>query len=586
MSSDSPAATSRRAPVLLPVLLLLLAAAASAATYRVPIGDGMVATYTDEPALYLETEPLAGEGLLAFARRLTGSAGHARAIAKANDGSRRLLAGVRYRVPYELLLDDYRVRVVRGLFTEDRAQPDGWLHVILPETQSHGLWHVARWFTGDGERFTAIRDHNALTGDTELDPNQRILVPRYLLLPAFQALLPPPPAAPYGLRYGRDENGEYAVYRLRAGEALYSSVVVRFTGRTYASDVNALAADLARLNNIPDVTDMRIGQEVRIPLDLLLPEFLPPGHPRRAEYEKGLSDSARYSNTVRAARLEGITVILDPGHGGQDPGAVLHGVWESIYVYDIALRVRKLLLDTTAARVELTTRDGDDGFRILDRDVLPRSRAHRVLTTPPYPIEDPTPGIHFRWYLANSIYKKALARNGGDVEKVVFLSIHADALHPSLRGAMIYVPASSLTRGEFGKRGSVYARRQEFREQPKVSFSWKERTRSEGFSRQLAEKLIASLRQRGVLIHPEKPIRDRIIRSRRSRPFVPAVVRHNAVPAKLLVEVCNLANRQDRKLIQTRTFRQQVAEALTEGIMAYYGQTPPSANAVAGRSGD
>lgn len=568
------------------VLVSMLAATPLAAVvHRVAIGDDLVATFVSEPApaLYLETAPQRGEGLLAFARRLTGHEDAADRIAAANGGTRRLLAGVRYRVPFELLLDAYKLRVVRGVFPGDGAVADGWVHVIEPETPGQSLWHIARWFTGEGERFRALRERNRLVDDT-LSIAQRLVIPRELLIPAFLAAVPAPtrlPPSAGDLAYRTDASGEYAVYRLRAGEALYSSVVVRFTGRTFAEDVNALAAELATLNRIPDVTDMAIGQEVRIPLDLLLPEHLPAGHPRRAAYERDLSESAQYSNTVRASRLEGITVILDPGHGGQDPGAIFRGVWESNYVYDIAVRVRALLQGTTAAEVHMTTRDGDR-FRVEDRDVLPRSRAHRVLTSPPYAIAEARTGIHFRWYLANSLYRQTVRRNG-DSGKVFFLSIHADALHPSIRGAMAYVPAASLTRGTYGKSGAPFTTRAEFRERPQVSYSYKERTRSEGLSRQAAETLLQSLARNGIDIHPDKPVRDRIIRRRGSRPFVPAVVRYNAVPAKILLEVCNLANPEDRRLIQTKAFRQRMARAIVDGILAYYGQTPIDGSVVEAR---
>ena len=38
------------------------------------------------------------------------------------------------------------------------------------------------------------------------------------------------------LEYGSDERGPFAAYRLEAGEALYSAVVVRFTGQLHARD--------------------------------------------------------------------------------------------------------------------------------------------------------------------------------------------------------------------------------------------------------------------------------------------------------------------------------------------------------------
>jgi N-acetylmuramoyl-L-alanine amidase len=251
------------------------------------------------------------------------------------------------------------------------------------------------------------------------------------------------------------------------------------------------------------------------------------------------------------------------------------GVWESLYVYDIVMRVQRLLSGHTAARVYVTTRDGDQ-HRVADVDVLPFSRRHSVLTTPPYPIEDSTVGVNLRWYLANSVYRRAV-QGGGDPQKVVFLSVHADSLHPSLRGAMAYIPAASLRGDSASRSGHAYASRKEVQESPRVTFTEEQRVRSEGLSRELAKELIAAFHAGDLPIHPFKPVRDKVIRNKSV--WVPAVLRYNSVPAKVLLEVCNLANDQDRRLIQTRAYRQKVAEAIVQGLLAYYGEDsvlPPS----------
>lgn len=590
--------------LLLAGLAAAWAPAAGAATLRRTIAgaeEGLVAVYTDEPEIYVEAAPLPGEGLYAFARRLCGDSGAAQAIAAANGGDQRLLAGVRYRVPYDRLREELKARAVRTLFPADRADAEGWRHTVLGAGAlgRADLWDVARWFTGRGETFGDIRAFNRLS-EEELRAGQEVVIPDALLLPGLRSdapagssagSFPPsqsPPAAvpalsraelvapaagvsdvPYRLEYGEDRDGEYAVYRLKPGEALYSSVVVRFIGAVLAPDVNALAGEVAVRSGIDDVTDIPVGHAVKIPFDLLLPEYLPAGHPRRQEYEAALRESGQFTNRVRTANLAGVTVILDAGHGGVDSGATFGGVWESLYVYDIKLRVKRLLETVTAAEVVVTTRDGSD-FRIPERDVLPFSRGHVVLTDPPYPIADTTVGVNLRWYLANSVYQRTVSRVR-DPQKVVFLSIHADSLHPSIRGAMAYIPGASLRRGSFRKSGSIYEARREWREQPQVEFSWQERIESEGLSRQLAEEMMASLRRNEIAIHPYKPVREKIIRSRRNE-FVPAVLRYNAVPAKVLLEVCNLANDEDRKLLQTRAFRQRVAESVVESILRYYGQ--------------
>ena len=186
------------------------------------------------------------------------------------------------------------------------------------------------------------------------------------------------------------------------------------------------------------------------------------------------------------------------------------------------LRTKRILESGTAATVVPTTRDGAT-FRIQDSDVLPHSRGHAVLTNPPYRIDNAAVATNFRWYLSNSIYQQR-RQAGAEPGQVIFISIHADSLHPSLNGAMVYIPGLVGITNNYGKSGSVYNARREVRAQPRVSFTRTERTTSKGL-----------------------------------------------IPAKVLLEVCNLSNDQDRRLIKTRAYRQRVAEAIVNGILSYYG---------------
>lgn len=543
---------------------------------RAKLDANQFALLTEDHRLFLEASPRVGEGLLAFSRRLTGGASAADEIATANGGARELKTGTRYLVPFEKLAAEQQIAVIKALFAKDGADRDGWRHEArgVGPLGRESLWHLAHWFTGDGANFRAIREYNEL-GDDDIARGAAIVVPAEILRPSFRALLPKVDPVDR-LSFGKDSQGEYATYRLRPGEALYSSVVVRFTGRIHGPDVNALAAEIAKRNGIPDVTDIAVGYRIKIPLDVLQPEFLPIDHPRRVAYEAEIREAQRFTNPIRASGLEGITVVLDAGHGGKDAGASMGGVWESLYVYDIALRVKKLLETETAAKVSITTRDGAD-FRIHDGDVLPFSRGHAVLTTPPYPIEDSVVGVNLRWYLANSVFRR-LALTPRDEEKIVFLSIHADSLHPSLRGAMAYIPAASMIEDRFGKSGTAYASFEEVRESPIVNVSREVRTKSEGLSRELAERVIAAFEARALPVHPFKPVRDKVIRE--GREWVPAVLRYNTVPAKMLLEVCNLANDEDRRRVQTRKYRQTVAEAIVAGLRGYYDESPPPAAAI------
>ncbi len=478
--------------------------------------------------------------------------------------------GKRYvMIPYEDLGDAYKLLTMARLFPEDRLEGDFWLHPVgkgrIP-TAAESLWHLALWLTGDGKNFQAIAEMNDLKDLTPV-AGEVLRIHASLLLPFLTA---PPPQEVGELRFGRDEQGDYAAYRLKKGEAIYSAVVVRFTGLLDPDDVNQTASRVALRSGIDDVRTMAVGTQVKIPRELVLAEFLPPADPRRIEFELTRREVERFRNQAVSRHLEGVTVILDSGHGGRDIGAARNGVWESDYVYDVLCRVKARLEKTTAAQVLLTIKDAQYGYRIFEARKIPLNQNESILTTPPLKLASSAPnevGVNLRWYLANS-YFRSLARKGVDAEKVVFVSIHADSLHPSLRGSMIYVPGEGYRGHTYGFRGAVYHARKEVREQPFVSFTREERQRSEGLSREFSTHLLRALKQRGVRIHPYQPVRDRIIR--RTRPWVPAVLRCNQVSVQILLEVCNINNPEDARLLTDPQFRQKIADAFVDALLAYY----------------
>jgi N-acetylmuramoyl-L-alanine amidase len=302
-------------------------------------------------------------------------------------------------------------------------------------------------------------------------------------------------------------------------------------------------------------------------MDLLLPEYLPRDDVKRLAQESTRRESAKVAKRTRAAGLSGVHVILDPGHGGTDPGTAHDDLWESAYVYDVACRLKKILEKDSAASVSMTTRSKKSGFAVADRNVLSGVNDHYVQTTPKYLLNDAIVGVNLRWYLSNSVFRRAL-RGGVPSEKVVFISIHADSLHPSLRGAMAYIPGASLVKGTYSKKDEIYLARAEVREQPVVTHTRRGALEAEGLSRELAESVMTAFGRKRLAVHPFEPVRDNVIR--RGREWVPAVIRHNQVPTRMLLEICNLGNRKDRQLIQTKRYRQQVAEAVYQGIVDFY----------------
>src|SRR6185369_12409939 len=129
----------------------------------------------------------------------------------------------------------------------------------------------------------------------------------------------------------------------------------------------------AERSRIPDVTHIPVGTAVRIPLQDLVPVYLPPGHPRRIAWQQEQAESAG---------LEGVHVVLDAGHGGADPGAGIDRVWEDDYVYDLACRVRSVLLERTRAVVHPLVRDESSAFAPLSR--IRHDTDEVLLSTPPF----------------------------------------------------------------------------------------------------------------------------------------------------------------------------------------------------------
>ena len=78
----------------------------------------------------------------------------------------------------------------------------------------------------------------------------------------------------------------------------------------------------------------------------------PPAAPRRASANRGGGYSLSRQLGLGIARI-----VIDPGHGGHDPGARGNGISEADLVLDIGLRLEKLLQKQSGVEVVLTRRD-------------------------------------------------------------------------------------------------------------------------------------------------------------------------------------------------------------------------------------
>ncbi len=515
--------------------------------------------------------PKTGEGYLSMAEKFTPSRETWNKLKEINSDP-ILISGKEYIIPYRLLRDEYKYLIITKIFPSDRYKKEAWHHYPSKgnlETFGVGLWQTAEWFTGKGEHFKELMDINKVSDPASIS-GLEIVIPKKLLLPVFSRSHT---SDFKDITFGIDKQGEYAGYRLKKGEALFTSVVIRFTGVTEIEDVNNLAHIIAKRSGIRNVKKIPVGQLVKIPIDYLLPEYLPETDPRRIVYELERYELEKYKKTIVAKKLDGVYLIIDAGHGGVDLGTLSNSVWEHDYVYDIMCRIKRKIEKETGAIVLPIIKDKKTNYTIYNKKRLLKNKQGHILTHPNFIAKtkkDTTMAVNLRWYLANSMRRKLLAK-GVDEERIVFVSIHADSLYPALRGAMVYIPGQSYIRGKLGNGHSKrYRKFAEVREQPYVSFSKKEKARSEALSREFAKEVIEAFSKNGLPVHEYIPIRNRITRKRRK--WVPAVLRGNEIPIKVLLEVANLKNKNDAQLIKEPEFREKVSSAFVQALLNFYGE--------------
>ncbi len=490
-------------------------------------------------------------------------------------------------IPFSKLNMDARRAVLEAIFPEDRADGEGWWHKVVfkGEEGAETWWSIAEWFTGVGTNYHDLMNHprNANYAET-LQLGQVVFIPVNLLIPSLRARCgggaeteEPPVFDPgaHELTYGSDKQGPYALYRLKKGEALYTAVVARFTDYRDNADILKACEVIQKRSGIRNVHRMGAGQKILIPLEMLSDRYQPAGSERRREYESVQQEAQRLQATrVRAKELEGVVIILDPGHGGRDHGAAFpqYGLYEDEINYDIVCRIKQLLETGTRAKVYVTLLDPKQGYTPTNATRFTHDTDEILLTTPPYDNYDAKISANLRWYLVNHIYRKERAA-GVDDRKILFASIHCDALYnEKMRGAMVYVPGANYRRNSETPSGAIYARFEEARNNRAANSTPSEHRRDEALSRNFAEALLHALATNNppIKVHSMgDPIRN-VIRQSGGRAYLPAVLRNTMVPTKVLVEVANLTNPTDRERAADPKWRQWFAEAFVAAVIRHF----------------
>jgi N-acetylmuramoyl-L-alanine amidase len=214
-------------------------------------------------------------------------------------------------------------------------------------------------------------------------------------------------------------------------------------------------------------------------------------------------------------------IVIDPGHGGYDPGAMGKGVTEAELVLDIALRLEKLLMQKVADVDVVLTRRTDDFVPLQERTAI-----------------------------AN--------REGADL----FLSIHANASESGqARGIETYflnfannLSAAAVAARENAASGQAMGALPDLVKAIALNNKLDE-------SRDLATFVQRSMIER--LRSANKGIKDLGVKQ------APFVVLIGAAMPSVLAEVSFVTNAQDARLLRSSAYRQRIAEALLNAVRKY-----------------
>jgi len=553
---DTVVEPARKALRLLILFVVALAWSRAAWAVEFAHGDATLEVYWFKGGLVVEAYPLPNEGYIQMARRLM-----AEPEVVAFNRNRPVRRGKAVAFPIALLRAELRGAALQALYPDDEMTERGWAHRVTDPLET--LIQLTEAYTGSKARFRQLARYNGLSDADVLRIGTEIVVPLEWI-PDELGLRPMAVKPPLALERDAENGRLFATYALKPNETLYS-LLIRFTDRERAAEIRRMSGILLELNHLTRSSRVPAGRPLRIPIEWISEDYLV-HKPRRAAPTGPRPAPPPVPPPKTALAGAPVHVIVDPGHGGRDVGAVYGSsrrgdrVYEHEVVYDIALRLMALL-EAQGVNVHPTVRNLHQPEPVERLPLRNPGRAE-VLVNPPYRIGRASVGVNLRVFLVDTLFRK-LRAEGVPEENIVLVSIHGDALAPTLRGAMVYFPDYRLRAREFHPRGRVYRIRQEA-VPAAIRFNQADIRGLQETSRAFAEHLVAGLRSQGVRISGRKPLRGYYYRN--GQRTLPGILRYSRIPNSVLLEVANLNNPHDRRALLEGRTRQRIAAGIAEAV--------------------
>ena len=286
--------------------------------------------------------------------------------------------------------------------------------------------------------------------------------------------------------------------------------------------VEASVQVLSRLNGQPDQVIVNL-------FDAVVQEKMPPKTPELHSI-----------TPKRMPQKQSHIVVLDPGHGGRDPGAIgPTGLKEKDVVLDLARRMQKILQKNASSIKVYLTRDGDYFLPLRKRTEI--AKEHNAdLFISLHVNANPSRRVQgFSVYTLSENATDAAARELAEKENAADLFGGVQTPTPTDDDPLLKFILADL---------STTAALQH----------------SLDFGQISVNRAVSSLKQYHI-------VKEGVKRAN----FV--VLRIADIPS-VLVEACYISNKREEQLLNQKEFRQKLAEAMARSIEEYFAQMPNSGN--------